>query len=803
MGNEINTEFIKAKQTYADFLAGNKDGELKATEKEAIEVFKTAVVEAYGKGDINEATFNQAMGLYVSNPVATTQATETEKETESNPIDSNPRVAIENDLSSLVNEKVAYPHGSDVTLANIIEKLQNANTSSDYKKAIEEVSEVLEQINNYGFKSKAQIEHVNTLLLKSKKLNLFQKKYILPLLIQIANVEQINKEADELYGIYNDVVNSEDNKDEENPVVNYTARLEKVTKKMDDKYLTGMSFYSTDAYANLKASVKEEVETWAVQEMKKMISDGKDYTKKEDVKKALLAKLHEEDSFAKNVIKNFENDEALVARILKRDRTAEALETITLKEIKSELDRSTITLLNRNYLGTVYNKEKDTYDLTAISEAISSAVGADVLANPYDDFKASEKFAIKTALSKVVTRPVKDITDDMVKDLMGLCQIKNAPKDRSLATAFTDGIAKEATQGAIIGTILGFVDIEQVVNSNDALINIFVKNSIKIPMLASVPAATAAEILINGLVNMIFGKDVNEQTCFDYEAARGKSLDEFAQHIQNTETNKDKAKAIVLLAKVYEDHNPENWAEEFIADMEKAAGNKTLNCEEFKGYKYIEEDINTYNIYDKEAVAPTEVEVNHDTVDGRSSSWEALASQYGCIEGIEISPEYTNCIERRKELPTRILKVAQAITNNDYSSENLLKLAELTFASKDGTYSNLKDYPGIDYEILVKFMNGEVIGKVKTPAELAGCTIKKKPIAAVIENKSGTKPTGNPAQDKVIIDGSDAEYRARFNEGEWEYFGSDKTARDKAVEEFLKKHPKAIKMNESPFEEDK
>ena len=36
MGNEINTEFIKAKQTYADFLAGNKDGELKATEKEAI-----------------------------------------------------------------------------------------------------------------------------------------------------------------------------------------------------------------------------------------------------------------------------------------------------------------------------------------------------------------------------------------------------------------------------------------------------------------------------------------------------------------------------------------------------------------------------------------------------------------------------------------------------------------------------------------------------------------------------------------------------------------------------------------------
>ena len=44
MGNEVNVEFIKAKQTYADFFKGNKDGEIQANEKEAIEIFQNAVV---------------------------------------------------------------------------------------------------------------------------------------------------------------------------------------------------------------------------------------------------------------------------------------------------------------------------------------------------------------------------------------------------------------------------------------------------------------------------------------------------------------------------------------------------------------------------------------------------------------------------------------------------------------------------------------------------------------------------------------------------------------------------------------
>ena len=53
MGNEVNVEFINAKKTYADFLKGNKDGEIQANEKEAIEIFQNAVVEADGNGEIN------------------------------------------------------------------------------------------------------------------------------------------------------------------------------------------------------------------------------------------------------------------------------------------------------------------------------------------------------------------------------------------------------------------------------------------------------------------------------------------------------------------------------------------------------------------------------------------------------------------------------------------------------------------------------------------------------------------------------------------------------------------------------
>lgn len=71
MTNRIDNEVIKAKEVYADYLKGNKDGKIDANEKEAIELFQEQVVDAYGKGEINAETFTQAMGLYKSQPSET------------------------------------------------------------------------------------------------------------------------------------------------------------------------------------------------------------------------------------------------------------------------------------------------------------------------------------------------------------------------------------------------------------------------------------------------------------------------------------------------------------------------------------------------------------------------------------------------------------------------------------------------------------------------------------------------------------------------------------------------------------
>ena len=204
----------------------------------------------------------------------------------------------------------------------------------------------------------------------------------------------------------------------------------------------------------------------------------------------------------------------------------------------------------------------------------------------------------------------------------------------------------------------------------------------------------------------------------------------------------------------------------------------------------IVEEEHTYNKKDKAAIAPTYEEVP--TIDGRKSSWAKLAEQYECLD--ELNTEgYPLSTKRKAQLPVRMLKVAQAITDGNYSAERLLQLAELTFASKNCKYENLKGIEGIDHAILVNIMNADWLSnKVKMPKVLAGCNKVEKSIIAEKADTEGAKnaPVGS-AEDRIMTSaGSKAKYYARFDGGTWiEY--SDMKSRNDAVAEFKKKYPNA------------
>mgnify|MGYP003296465132 CR=1 FL=1 len=64
----VNKNLIEKLQKTADQLKGNGDGKLDIHEKEAIQLFNYTIAELKNNGAINQATFKEAMGLYVNNP---------------------------------------------------------------------------------------------------------------------------------------------------------------------------------------------------------------------------------------------------------------------------------------------------------------------------------------------------------------------------------------------------------------------------------------------------------------------------------------------------------------------------------------------------------------------------------------------------------------------------------------------------------------------------------------------------------------------------------------------------------------
>lgn len=171
------------------------------------------------------------------------------------------------------------------------------------------------------------------------------------------------------------------------------------------------------------------------------------------------------------------------------------------------------------------------------------------------------------------------------------------------------------------------------------------------------------------------------------------------------------------------------------------------------------------------------------TIDGTKTGWRQIAGQYDCL---------INTYGPAKAI--RIIKIAQAINNGDYSKENIERLLELSLKGRQ----YMRNVEGIDYRVYINALDATYLGKdVKVPVSLAGCdrddskSLKVNGARRGNGNQTVVAPTGSAA-DK-IESGKTSEYFARFDEGAAQSYQDNVTARDQAVNDFTTKNPNAKK----------
>ena len=710
MGNEVNVEFINAKKTYADFLKGNKDGNLEATEKEAIEVFQNAVVEAYGKGEINNETFNEAMGLYKSAAATATEATPATEE----PTKKEKKAAkkaleakqdnIKDDIKALIegNKKARLNQDSSISLNNLIKKLTTKNPT-DHATVIAEVQAVVTFVQATKFNSKKEVEALKEKIETAKDpkgkplFNEFQKDLAI-YMVELAKKEQINKETEVLVGIYNEV------KADSKNAQNFSNYLTLVEKEIENRGFKDTSYYSDEAFDALKQIVNQDVANIADQRRAAMVAEGSENVSGKKVKKALLDAAPETDDVYKKVVKKQKDDNDLTGRWLDKDRTAEDLEKISAEDLKKQLGDELFNVM-RKYLESHINAD-GTYNVRDLSDKLFERVGYDVWMDLSDDTAMSELQGAKNELKILTDR---DLNDKDIKKILKLVHIPRKPKDRDFMRALKESIIPGIAAAVAGASTYQSLDVTQRVQLNmdsdtaTEMINQLraaginpsvtqgIDGTITVTILQKVLqdnralaalAGAGIGVLTSTLMNLIFGMENNEKSCisiadFNLTEERYTNIDKYKEYIKKVQPEA-KANIIIALVDTFHAKYGDDWAKEYDAALKKFAGHgSVLNCLELRGGKLMsvkpveetEEDTTVeehrYSQHDQAAVDPTYVDVP--AIDGSKTGWPQIARQYEClVEKYQLSGAI------------RVLKLAQAIKDGNYSQERLDQLYALS-----------------------------------------------------------------------------------------------------------------------------
>ncbi len=785
--------------------------------------------EALQQDGINPEDFNQAMGLYKTEVAVATEPTvqepsKKERKAAKKALESRQN-DIKDDIKALIEGEKDARLGEDsrVSLNNLISKLQAKNTNSDYAEVIADVQEVVNFVNG-KFNNKKEVEALEKKIKKNPDFNKFQKD-LAEKMVELAKREQINKEAEVLVGIYEEI------KADKNNAQNFTGYLNKVKTEMESRNLKDVSYYSDEAFKALEEVVIQDIKEVSKNKRKEMIREGAEHDSENDVKDAILDSLPETDKLARKVVKKEKDINGVTGRWLDRDRRAEDLEKITEKELRKELGDELFNILNRNYLHTKKN-EDGTYNVRDLSDKMFERVGYDVWMNMSDDTQMSELQGVKNEL-KVLTG--RDLSDKDIKKIMKLVHIKKEPKDRNFVRAVKDSIIP-GLAGAIAGaSAYSKLDVTQRVRLNmdsstatdmiaqlkaaginpstsvneDGTITVTVLQKVLQDNRALAALAGAGIGVLTGTIaNLIFGMENNEKSCisiadFDLTDERYTNIDNYEKYIRETQPEA-KADLVVALAKTFKEEYGDDWAKEYDSMLKKFAGRgSVLNCLELRAGQLVDvknednktthpvEEDHKYSKTDKDAVEPTYEDVP--AIDGSKTGWAQIARQYDClVEKYQLAGAI------------RVLKLAQAITNGDYSQERLDQLYDL---SKKGR-SHLKNIEGFDYQKYCDALDatylpalkydgeGNVIKGtgVKVPETLGDCPrnaeLSLKVIGKVKQAEDPVAPTGHAADRRRTSDGSAAKFYVRLDGGAVQEF-DDKATRDGIVKAFKEKYPNA------------
>ena len=551
--------------------------------------------------------------------------------------------------------------------------------------------------------------------------------------------------------------------------------------------------------------------------------------KAKTVRKELNEHVQKDDKISHKAIKKDKADNELDARYNKFHNNAEELKSISEKDLKNKLGKDLFNELNKKYLHTAKNAD-GTYNLTALVEIFQTRMGHNYLINRSKDTEMSEYEHIKDDI-RILTGQY-DLSNNDFEKIRELCAAEMEKKDHSLAGA----LGSDLLEDGLIGATAAFLTGQKIVMTQEmgVTVPVDVANNImkqakelgydlssttladgrislvlgqkllKDTRLLEALAGAGIGVLQGILLQMIIGQERDEKSCFsvndfDYSNPKYTNFEQYEEYITSKYPG-GKGEAIVALAKTFVDENGKFDRTAFDSMVNNIAGvGSRITCDEVAGNRIVQAkqekpevqaEMHSVAIKDIEG---TEAEfANIPTIDGTRTTWQKVTEMYGdCLSGIEIDKnKYPNCARRRGELAIRLVKVAQAVTDGNYSYERLMDLAEKTFAAKTSKYTELQGYEGINHEILVNTMKATELGKdVRVPNELAGCKkinndVQKEIVTNQTKNVVKAQERGN-TQYKVK-DGTDDKYHARFD-GEEKVYNSD-TERGLAIEDYYKKH---------------
>lgn len=779
MGNEIRIKDLNGfLRTAAEQANEGKDKKL-TTEKE-ISAFMGYADKLVNAGLVQE-NYKETLGLTITQAATETVVEEAEasapdaKTRKEARTERKDQKVYTNKVKKFVKDAVGeairvdeFNKRETASIDNIVDALKVKYTQPYYEQAIQDVKEVVSLIRKTEFDSKKDVNDIKKEI--KKELNDFQKD-IVDDLVELAKEEQIQKETKELQAIY-----SAKRKAKEGDVENFSQFVKDVKKEMKQKELKG-SYYD-EALDRVKATAENESAQLQDNKRVDMVENKSENVKAKQVKKELLEGAEKGDKISKQAIRKDKAGNKLTARKLDIDRTAEDLEHITKEELKKALGEDLLNKLGESYL----DLREETYNVKDLSDAIASAVGYDFWENRQDS-NLEERRQIKTALLK--TTKLDDLSDKEINKIMDLCHVKREPKDRNFTRALLRSLTLGIVGGgagaglggssienyAVASVTLKGDDIDKIlsnakINGNGGII----KNSdgsvtIRATALQSIEgcgallgalAGAGIGVAAGTIMALIVGMNNDEGQCFDTATRNIKDIEEYEKHINiDQKDNPEKAKLIIDLARLYKEAYGDDWSEKYHDDLEKFAGNEVLNCLEFRGGRLFaakpekaeapKEDVKAY-VAEKPAVEadgyekPVMEEVG--TFDASYSSWELITEMYPCLKD-----KYPNPNDR-----IRILKLAQAINNGDYSAKNLDEFLNLSkIKNAEVRRAEMEKKGGIDYDAYVSVLKAGTIGEIKDLKELAGCKkCKDRPDRAKNVTPGGTG-VGRYAPDLVQV----------------------------------------------------